>query len=325
MPGAPTLLTRAGPVENKIVNLFVMGVSMHLLGLKSWAFDFDLKPSQGPRLIDAIMPTFPIAPQIIQAYMMQSAQLRVFESAAQGPKHPMSRVRHMPDVPLVRQAVNATSRGLKHVQTPIQELLLRASNYFALGGGTGDIRTDLSFSYGSTLTYRANTLVQEPPDPSVSRLADGTMIWNSGDQLQSTIIYVSTRQEDTHDVATTLLPAHQMGRIIELYIFDTRNRNNCQHWFVTGTTGSAENYVEYDVDIDPINSNGWVAANGDECEVVILRVGQTVPPPSRRFSSLFHKFMGGAKKQNKSKRRKQKRSNKKKSRHYNRNNRKRFY
>ncbi len=322
-PGAPTLHTRVGPVEVKIVNLFVMGVSMHLLGLKSWADDFNLKP----QLIKVIRHAFPINPQIIQAYIRQNAELRgVFDSATLGPKHPISHVRELsqvPDASAVREVVNAASTGLKHVSNPFHELILRSSNFCALGGGTGNIRTDLSIRYGSTLTYRANTLMQEPPP--VSRLANGTMIWNSGNQLHSTILYVSIHQEDSHDVSVTLLPANQMGRIMELYIFDKRNRRNCQHWVVTGTTGVAENYVEYSVNIDPMGSNGWVAADGDECEVVVLRAGQMVPPPSRQFSSSFHAFMGGgAKKQNKSKRR-QKRSNKKKSRHYNRNNRKRVY
>jgi hypothetical protein len=316
MLGAPMLLTSVGPVEIKIVNLFVMGVSMHLIGLKSWGEDFNLKSRLGPQLIDVITPEFTIGPHIVHAYAMKSAQLRGLEGQ-------LSRV---PDAPAVRAVVHAASRGMKHVGTPIQELLLRASNYFALGGGTGDIRIDLSGVYGSTLTYTANTLMQDPPKPSVSHLANGTMIWNNSRQLGSTKLYVSIFEGDGHDVATTLLPIHQTGRIMELYIFDTRNRNNCQHWFVDAVTGSAENYVEYYVKIDPIKSNGWVAANGEECEVVVLREGQNVPPPSRRFSSKFHKFMGGgAKKQNKSKRRKQKRSNKKKSRHYNRNNRKRFY
>jgi hypothetical protein len=328
MPGAPTLLTRVGPVEIKIVNLFVMGATMHLLGLKSWALDFDLKPTDGrPRLIDTIMLSFPINPQIVQAYVIRNLQLMMMEGAVQGPKDPITGVRHMPDAPVVRVAVDATSRGMKHIKNPMQELLLRVSNFLALGGGTGDIRTDVTRSHGTTLKYIANTLVQEPPNPFSHRLEPGTMIWNNIEQLRSTKLYLSTSQPDRHDVEMVLRPTYGMGHIRELYIFDTKNRQNCQHWRVINTNdGFPDNYVEYDVIFDPEGSSAWGAANGDECEVVVLRDGQIMPSQSVRISSQFHSFMGGgAKKQNKSKRRKQKRSNKKKSRHYNRNNRKRFY
>lgn len=324
----PTLLTRSGQVEEKIVNLFVMGVSLHLLGLKSWALDFDLKPTDGrPHLIDTIMLAFPIRTQIVQGYVIQKMHLMGIESAVQGPKHPVSHVRLMPDAEVVRQAVDATSRGMKHIKNPMHELLLRVSNFLALGGGTGDIRIDVTRSHGTTLNYRANTLVQEPPDPFEGRLGPGTMIWNSRQQLQSTKLYLSTKEHpDGHDVEILLRPINGMGHVRELYIFDKKNRQNCQHWRVTNTyDGHFDNYVEYDVTFEPEGSTAWGAANWDECEVVVLRDGQIVPPPSAHLSKEFHRFMGGAKKQNKSKRRKQKRSNKKKSRHYNRNNRKRFY
>lgn len=308
-PGAMMLTTSAGPVENKIVNLFVMGASMHLMGLKGWASDFDFGSLEA-----AIVPIFPINPIIIQEYDIKVKEIKMRER----------QLSLMASTPAVRLEVAAASTGLKHVTNPLHELLLRASNYFSLGPNTGDIRTDLSMSRGSTLNYTANTVAQSPPDPLVSRLPQGTMIWNSGQQLQSTIIYLSIYQSDSHDVAMLLLPAHQMGRIMELYIFDITNKNNYQHWNITGVTGSAENYVEYNVNL--AGSNGWVAANGDECEVVVLRAGQTLPSSSGDLSRKFHSLMGGGvKKQNKSKRRKQKRSNKKKSRHYNRNNRKRFY
>jgi hypothetical protein len=325
--GAPTLLTRSGPVEEKIVNLFVMGVSLHLLGLKSWALDFELKPTDGrPRLIDTIMLAFPIRPQIVQGYVIQKMQLMMIENAVQGPKDPISGIRYMPDAPVVRQAVDATSSGMKHIKNPMHELLLHVSNFFAFGGGTGVIRTDVTRSHGTTLNYRANTVVQEPPNPFFGRLAPGTMIWNSEQQLKSTKLYLSTKHPDGHDVEILLRPINGMGHVRELYIFDKKNRQNCQHWRVTNTNdGFVDNYVEYDVEFEPEGSTAWGALDKGECEVVVLRDGQIVPPPSARLSMEFHTFMGGAKKQNKSKRRKQKRSNKKKSRHYNRNNRKRFY
>jgi hypothetical protein len=328
-PGEPTLLTRSGQVEKKIVNLFVMGVSLHLLGLKSWALDFELKPTDRPRLIDTIVLAFPIRPEIVQGYVIQKMQLIGFEIAVQGPKHPVSRVRLMPDAPVVRQAVDATSRGMKHIKNPMHELLLHVSNFFAVGGGTGNIRTDLTRSHGPTLNYRADTNVQEPPNPFSGPLAPGTMIWNKEKkfQLMSTKLYLSTKDHsDGHDVEILLRPINGMGHVRELYIFDKKNRQKSQHWRVTNTNdGGIDNYVEYDVIFEAEGSTAWGANNGDECEVVVLRDGQIVPPPSARLSREFHRFMGGAKKQNKSKRRKQKRSNKKKSRHYNRNNRKRFY
>lgn len=326
-PGEPTLLTRSGRVEKKIVNLFVMGVSLHLLGLKSWALDFDLKPTDGrPRLINTIMPVFPIRAQIVQGYVIQKMQLIGFEIAVQGSKHPVSRIRLMPDAPVVRQAVDATSRGMKHIKNPMHELLLHVSNFFATSGGTGNIRTDLTRSYGPTLNYRANISMQEPPELFSGPLAPGTMIWNNIYPLQSRKLYLSTKEPDGHDVEILLRPINGMGHVRELYIFDKKNRQNSQHWRVTDTNdGGIDNYVEYDVIFEAEGSNAWSADNGDECEVVVLRDGQIVPPPSAHLSRKFHRFMGGAKKQNKSKRRKQKRSNKKKSRHYNRNNRKRFY
>lgn len=230
----------------------------------------------------------------------------------------------MPDAPVVRQAVDATSKGMKHIKNPMHELLLHVSNYFAMGGGTGNIRTDLTRSHGPTLNYRANTSVQERP--FWGRLAPGTMIWNNIYPLQSRKLYLSTKEPDGHDVEILLRPINGMGHVRELYIFDKKNRQNSQHWRVTDTNdGGIDNYVEYDVTFEPDGSTGWGADDGGECEVVVLRDGQIVPPPSAHLSRKFHRFMGGAKKQNKSKRRKQKRSNKKKSRHYNRNNRKRFY
>ena len=325
MQGAPTLLTKSGLVEQKIVNLFVMGVSLHLLGLKSWALDFELKPTDRPRLIDTIVLAFPIRPEIVQGYVIKNMQLMMIESAVRGPK--VDGIRYMPDDPVVRQAVDATSSGMKHIKNPMHELLLRVSNFFAMGGGTGNILTDVTRSHGPTLNYRADTSVQEPPDIFLGRLAPGTMIWNSEYQLQSTKLYLSIKEHPGgNDVEFLLRPINEMGHIRELYIYDKKNRQNCQHWRVTDThDGNLDNYVEYDVKFEPKGSTAWGANNGGECEVVILRDGQIVPPPAVLLSRSFHDYMGGAKKQNKSKRRKQKRSNKKKSRHYNRNNRKRFY
>jgi hypothetical protein len=204
--------------------------------------------------------------------------------------------------------LNVRDACLETIKTSIQkEYVTLSVLFFGIGGG-GSARDELSRSPGYITTYVANTDTINPPIPA------SNIVWNNANQLSSSMIFLSCIDQSGTDIEF-LLQAVMGGTII---IRDMLNPVNFQEWQIIAVDVLTDQHVQYAV---VLNQGQWQAPNGQMCQLVIMRPGQTVPTINDELSHQITNFtrqIGGVKKQNKSKRRKQKRSNKKSRHHHSR-------
>ena len=205
---------------------------------------------------------------------------------------------------------NVRNACLSTIETSIQkEYVTLSVLFFGIGGG-GSARDELSRSPGYITTYVANTDTINPPIP-VSNI-----VWNNANQLSSSMIFLSSIDQSGTDIEFLLQSI--MGGTIIIRDIDPVN---FQEWQIIAVDVLTDQHVQYTV---VLRQGRWQVPNGQMCQLIIMRPGQTVPTINDELSHQITNFtrqMGGVKNQNKSKRRRQKRSNKK-NRH---NNKKRSY
>ena len=228
----------------------------------------------------------------------------------------------LPDDVLIGEDVNdAFIDEMRKQESKINSIRLlyavTSSDFFSIGG-TGSVREEFSrvASPGFSRRYVAVTDTTRPPVPTFHEPAlnfpKNRIIWNSQNQSVSNVIYVSCFDESNTDVEFLLRDGVKGGT---LRICDPANPEfNFQEWRINGGNigGVLDKYVQYKV--QPMGGNGWQAQNGQMCQLIIMKSGQTVPTPSddlRRQIIEATRQIGGVKRQNKSKRRRQKKSNKK--------------
>ena len=205
---------------------------------------------------------------------------------------------------------NVRDACLRTIETSIQkEYVTRSVLFFGIGGDRST-RAELDRSPGYITTYVANTDTINPPIP-VSNI-----VWNNANQLSSNMIFLSSIDRSGTDIEFLLQSI--MGGTIIIRDIDPVN---FQEWQIIAVDVLTDQHVQYTV---VLRQGRWQVPNGQMCQLIIMRPGQTVPTINDELSHQITNFtrqMGGVKNQNKSKRRRQKRSNKK-NRH---NNKKRSY
>ena len=196
-----------------------------------------------------------------------------------------------------------------------------SSDFFSIGGG-GSVSQEFSrVASGFTRTYVAVTTITTPPVPtfyqSAPNFPKNRIIWNTRNQVTSTVVYVSCFDEYNADIEFILKDGVKGGT---LRICDPANPEiNFQEWHINDDDrigGVLDKYVQYKVQY---MGGRWQAQNDQICQLIIMKPGQIVPTPYddlKRQIIEATRQIGGVKRQNKSKRIRQKRSNKK-SRHHN--------
>ena len=284
-PPRPTVTAADGTViDCKILHLFIGGLAINMMSMLGWLPDLTLEH----------MPIY----------------LSIF-----------------PDEDLIGEDINSAFMDeMRKKKSEINSIRLlyavTSSNFFSVGGG-GSVIQELGRgldatspgSPGFTRTYVADTMMTAPPVPAFSDPAlnfpKNRIIWNSRNQVKSTVIYVSCFDESNTDIEFLLRDGVKGGT---LRICDPTNPEiNFQEWHINGDGigGVLDKYVQYKV--QPMGGNGWQAQNGQMCRLIIMKSSQTVPTPydDLRRQIIEATRQGGVKRQNKSKRRRQKKSNKK--------------
>jgi len=265
-------------LDCKIIHLFIGGLAINMMSMLGWLPDLSLDRLP---VYQSILPDDrQIGEDTIEAFMDK----------------------------MRRQEITIDSIRLLYAVT--------SSNFFSVGGGGSVIQELGRVASGFTRTYVADTMMTAPPVPAFSDPAlnfpKNRIIWNSRNQVTSTVIYVSCFDESNTDIEFLLRDGVKGGK---LRICDPANPEiNFQEWRISdgGIGGVLDKYVQYKV--QPMGGNGWQAQNGQMCQLIIMKSEQTVPTPSddlRRQIIEATRQIGGVKRQNKSKRRRQKKSNKK--------------
>ena len=272
-PLQPTVAAADGTVlDCKILHLFIGGLAINMMSLLVWLPDITLEKLD---------------------------RLPVYKSI-------------LPDARLVGEDItddiNIDSIRYTYAATSI--------NFFSIGG-TRSVSQELHRDVpppGFTKLYAADITTTTPPVPPYNdptpKFPINRIIWNNRNQVSSNVIYVSCFDADGHDIEFVLTDGVIGGKF---RICDPANPYiNFQEWRIDGIGGLRNIYVQYIVHY--IGGNGWQARNDQKCQLIIMKPGQIVPTPSdnliRRIKEATVQI-GGVKRQNKSKRRRQKRSNKK--------------
>ena len=189
------------------------------------------------------------------------------------------------------------------IETSIQKAYVtRSVLFFGIGSGTGTTEDELRRRPGHITTYLANTATLNPPIP------ESNIVWNDANQISSNMIFLSYKDQSGTDIefilqsvtGGTLLIRDMMNPVV-----------NFQEWRITDEVVVTDNYVQYTV---VLTQGQWQVPNGTTCQLIIMRPGQTVPTINDELSHQITNFtrqIGGVKRRNKSKRRKNNRSNKK--------------
>lgn len=265
-------------IDRKILHLFIGGLAINMMSMLGWLPDLTLD------------------------------RLPVYESI-------------LPDDRQIGEDINgAFMDKMRKQESKINSIRLlyavTSSDFFSIGG-TGSVIQEFSRdASGFTRTYVAETTMTTPPVPtfyqSAPNFPSNRIIWNSRNQVTSTVIYVSCFDESNTDIEFLLRDGVKGGT---LRICDPANPEiNFQEWGISGggIGGVLDKYVQYKVQY--MGGNGWQAQNGQMCQLIIMKPRQIVPTPSddlRRQILEATRQIGGVKRQNKSKRRRQKKSNKK--------------
>ena len=265
-------------IDRKILHLFIGGLAINMMSMLGWLPDLTLD------------------------------RLPVYESI-------------LPDDRQIGEDINgAFMDKMRKQESKINSIRLlyavTSSDFFSIGG-TGSVIQEFSRdASGFTRTYVAETTMTTPPVPtfyqSAPNFPSNRIIWNSRNQVTSTVIYVSCFDESNTDIEFLLRDGVKGGT---LRICDPANPEiNFQEWGISGggIGGVLDKYVQYKVQY--MGGNGWQAQNGQMCQLIIMKPRQIVPTPSddlRRQIIEATRQIGGVKRQNKSKRRRQKKSNKK--------------
>ena len=275
----PTVTAADGTVlDCKILHLFIGGLAINMMSMLGWLPDLSLDRLP---VYQSILPNDDeIGEDTIEAFMDE----------------------------MDRQEIKTDSIRLLYAET--------SSDFFSVGGGGSVIQELDRDAPGFTKIYVAETTTTAPPVPAFSDPAlnfpSNRIIWNSRNQVTSTVIYVSCFDESNTDIEFLLRDGVKGGK---LRICDPANPEiNFQEWRISdgGIGGVLDKYVQYKV--QPMGGNGWQAQNGQMCQLIIMKPGQIVPTPYdvlRRQIIEATRQIGGVKRQNKSKRRRQKKSNKK--------------
>jgi hypothetical protein len=300
----PVLTIQGQQRDCRVVNLYISGLIMYMLGQFGWIHNYPL------HYVPSYTQYFPNSEDLSDQYVGRA----------------------LPSYPQFSEDGSALPdilQGEAPIPTPIDEIALLIINFF--GGFVAknfQVAADTAPEqrpvgpHRDTLTYVANTLVTIPPVPTFTgESSSGVLVWNNKDQLKSTSIFLSAFQRDR--ISSSLL---DHPGIIGLHISDKEKPNNFQSWNVSQVNDSITHF-EFRV-ILAIPSE-WRALNNQSCNVtILLKDGEKYPGEYGDFIKQVRAAThGGAKKRNKSKRRNQKKSIKK-NRHHNRkrlSRRKRFY
>lgn len=285
-PPQPTVTADGTVIDCKILHLFIGGLAINMMSMLGWLPDLTLD------------------------------RLPVYKSI-------------LPDDRQIVEDINeAFMDEMRKKESKINSIRLlyavTSSDFFSIGGG-GSVIQELGRglddvtspgSPGFTKIYVADTMMTAPPVPAFSdptlNFPKNRIIWNSRNQVTSTVIYVSCFDESNTDIEFLLRDGVKGGK---LRICDPANPEiNFQEWHINGDGigGVLDKYVQYKV--QPMGGNGWQAQNDQMCQLIIMKSRQTVPTPYddlRRQIIEATRQIGGVKRQNKSKRRRQKKSNKK--------------